>query len=128
MSVSMVRTLVTGCAVDPEQPVTNVRTMDTLMRNQAVGLIYVAVLMGIFGVLALALACIGVYGVMAYLVEEQTHEIGVRMALGAPRDSVLTMIFRRGMITTTLGLAVGMVLAYGLDAPAESDLRGDGAG
>jgi putative ABC transport system permease protein len=69
--------------------------------------------MGIFGVLALVLSCIGVYGVMAYLVEEQTHEIGVRMALGAPRDSVLSMIFRRGMITTVCGLGVGLVLAYG---------------
>jgi putative ABC transport system permease protein len=100
--------------VDPEQPLTSVATMQTLMRNQAMGLIYVAVLMGIFGALALALACIGVYGVMAYLVEEQTHEIGVRMALGAPRDTVLAMIFRRGMLTTTLGLAAGLVLAYGL--------------
>jgi putative ABC transport system permease protein len=101
-------------AVDPEQPLTNMATMQTLMRNQAMGLIYVAVLMGIFGVLALVLACIGVYGVMAYLVEEQTHEIGVRMALGAPRDTVLAMIFRRGMLTTVLGLAIGLMLAYGL--------------
>jgi putative ABC transport system permease protein len=99
--------------VDPEQPITNVRTMQTLMRNQAMGLIYVAVLMGIFGAIALALACIGVYGVMAYLVEEQTHEIGVRMALGAPRDTVLGMIFRRGMITTAIGLTIGLAMAYG---------------
>ncbi|HTS63344.1 MAG TPA: ABC transporter permease [Candidatus Acidoferrales bacterium] len=101
-------------AVDPEQPVTNVRTMDTLMRNQAMGLIYVAVLMGVFGALALALSCIGVYGVMAYLVEEQTHEIGIRMALGAHRESVLAMIFRRGMLTTALGLVAGLPLAYAL--------------
>ena len=113
-------------AVDPEQPVTDVRTMDTLIHNQAMGLIYVAVLMGVFGVLALVLSCIGVYGVMAYLVEEQTHEIGIRMALGAPRDSVLGMIFRRGMLTTAVGLAVGLALAYGLArADAESDLGRD---
>jgi putative ABC transport system permease protein len=101
-------------AVDPELPVSSVRTMDTLMRNQAMGLIYVAVLMGVFGALALALSCIGVYGVMAYLVAEQTHEIGIRMALGARRENVLGMIFRRGMITTAIGLAAGMVMAYGL--------------
>jgi putative ABC transport system permease protein len=111
-----VETAVTAAvrSVDPELPVTNVRTMDTLMRNQAMGLIYVSVLMGAFGAIALVLACIGVYGVMAYLVEEQTHEIGVRMALGAPRDTVLKMIFRRGMMTTAIGLAAGLVLALAL--------------
>ena len=101
-------------AVDPEQPVTNLLPMDTLMHNQAVGLIYVAVLMGVFGVLALALSCIGVYSVMAYLVQEQTHEIGIRMALGAPRDNVLGMVLRRGMIATCGGLAIGLGLACGL--------------
>jgi len=100
-------------SVDHEQPVSDVRTMDTLMRNDAMGLIYVAVLMGVFGALALALSCIGVYGVMAYLVEEQTHEIGIRMALGARRESVLAMVFRRGLSTTVFGLAAGLVLAYG---------------
>jgi putative ABC transport system permease protein len=101
-------------AADPEQPVSDVRTMDTLMRNQAMGLIYVAVLMGVFGAVALALSCIGVYGVMAYLVQEQTHEIGIRMALGANKESVLTMVLRRGLTTTVIGLAVGVLLAHGL--------------
>jgi putative ABC transport system permease protein len=101
-------------AVDPEQPVTYLRSMDVQIHNQAVGLIYVAVLMGVFGVLALVLSCVGVYGVMAFLVHEQTHEIGVRMALGAQRDSVLSMILRRGLFTTLIGLAIGLVLAFGL--------------
>jgi putative ABC transport system permease protein len=101
-------------SVDREQPVSEVHSLDTLMRNDAMGLIYVAVLMGVFGVLALVLSCIGVYGVMAYLVEEQTHEIGIRMALGARRESVLAMVFRRGMLTTVFGLAAGLALAYGL--------------
>jgi putative ABC transport system permease protein len=101
-------------SVDREQPVCEVHSLDTLMRNDAMGLIYVAVLMGVFGVLALALSCIGVYGVMAYLVEEQTHEIGIRMALGACRESVLAMVFRRGMLTTVFGLTAGLALAYGL--------------
>jgi len=70
--------------------------------------------MGVFGVLALVLSCVGVYGVMAFLVQEQTHEIGVRMALGAQRDRVLTMILRRGLGTTLIGLAIGLVLAFGL--------------
>jgi putative ABC transport system permease protein len=101
-------------AVDPEQPVTDMHPMDTLIHNQALGLIYVAVLMGVFGVLALVLACVGVYGVMAYLVQEQTHEIGIRMALGAPRDSVLGMILWRGLATTSIGLAVGLAASFAL--------------
>ena len=100
-------------SVDAEQPITAMRTMERSIHNQAIGLNYVAVMMAIFGSIALVLSAVGVYGVMAYLVSEQTHEIGIRMALGAPRDNVLRMVFRRGMITTAIGLAVGLPLAYG---------------
>jgi putative ABC transport system permease protein len=100
-------------SVDPEQPVTDLRTMEQLIHNSAIGLNYVAALMGIFGGLALLLSAIGVSGVMAHLVSEQTHEIGIRMALGASRGSVLAMILRRGMGTTVVGLAIGLPLAYG---------------
>jgi putative ABC transport system permease protein len=71
-----------------------------------------AVLMGVFGVLALCLSAIGVYGVMAYMVNEQTREIGIRMALGAERRNVLAMIFRGGMVTIGAGLAVGLPIAW----------------
>ncbi len=101
-------------AVDPAQPITNVASVETLIHNQALGLIYVAVLMGVFGGLALVLSCVGVYGVMAYLVQEQTHEIGIRMALGAPRDRVMAMVFRRGLLNTATGLAAGTAAAWGL--------------
>ncbi len=101
-------------SVDAEQPVADVRTLDTTMRHEATGLIYVAVMMGAFGLLALALSTVGVYGVMAYLVGEQTHEIGIRVALGAPRSSVLAMVFRRGLATTAAGLAVGLALAFAM--------------
>ncbi len=100
-------------SVDPEQPVTDVQTMEKSIHNRAIGLNYMAVLMGVFGVLALVLSGIGVYGVMAYLVYEQTREIGIRMALGAKRWSVMAMIFRRGMTTIAIGIAVGMPLAWG---------------
>ena len=100
-------------AVDREQPVTDMLTMQRAIHNRAIGLNYMAVLMGVFGVLALLLSAIGVYGVMAYLVSEQTHEIGIRMALGAERQNVLAMIFRRGMKTIAIGLVAGLPLAYG---------------
>ncbi len=75
------------------------QTLEKAIHDSAIGLNYVEVFMGIFGVLALALASVGVYGVMAYMVSEQTHEIGIRMALGAPRGGVMRMLFLRGMTT-----------------------------
>jgi putative ABC transport system permease protein len=101
-------------SVDAEQPVTLVATLEALRRRQALGIDYVAVWMGVFGLLALALSSIGVYGVMAHLVSEQPHEIGIRMALGAPRENVLGMVFRRGFATAAAGLAVGLAAAYAL--------------
>lgn len=111
-------------SVDAEQPITDMRTMAKSIHNQAIGLNYMAVLMGIFGAIALLLSAVGVYGVMAYLVSEQTHEIGIRMALGAPRDNVLRMVFRRGMITTAVGLIVGLPMAYGFARLMESLIFG----
>ena len=99
-------------SIDPEQPVTEMRTMERSIHNRSIGLNYMAALMGIFGAIALFLSAIGVYGVMAYLVTEQTQEIGLRMALGAPRGSVLQMIFRRGLTTIGVGLIIGLPLAY----------------
>jgi putative ABC transport system permease protein len=101
-------------SVDPEMPITGMATLETWMHEQSVGLNYMAVLMGVFGVLALVLSSVGVYGVMAYVVSEQTQEIGIRMALGAARSSVLGLVFRRGMVTTLAGLAVGIAAAYAL--------------
>jgi putative ABC transport system permease protein len=89
------------------------QTMEKSIHNAAIGLNYMAVLMGVFGAIALVLSAIGVYGVMAYLVSEQTHEIGIRLALGAARQNVLLIVFRRGMLTAAAGLAIGLPAAYG---------------
>jgi putative ABC transport system permease protein len=115
-------------SVDPQQPINDVFTLQELMNHDQMGLIYVAVLMGIFGILALVLSSVGVYGVMAYLVSEQTHEIGIRMALGARRGSVLGMIFRRGARTTLAGLAVGLAAAFAMARLLASLVFGVSAG
>jgi putative ABC transport system permease protein len=100
-------------SVDPEQPITDMFTLARAIHNSAIGLNYMAALMGIFGVVALVLSAIGVYGVMAFMVSEQKHDIGIRVALGAPRMSVLATVFRRGMYTAGAGMAIGLLIALG---------------
>jgi hypothetical protein len=101
-------------AVDAEQPITNLNTMTELIRQEAFVFAYMATLMGIFGLVALVLSAVGVYGVTAFAIAGQTHEIGIRIALGAPRGRVLGMLFRRGMLAASVGLAAGLIPAYGL--------------
>jgi putative ABC transport system permease protein len=111
-------------AVDAGQPITEVMGMKRLIHNRGVRLNYVAALTGVFGLLALGMSAVGLYGVMAHEVAEQAHEIGVRMALGAPRGNVLAMVLRRGMTTVAAGLAVGLPLAYGFARLAASLIHG----
>ncbi|HYL74993.1 MAG TPA: ABC transporter permease [Bryobacteraceae bacterium] len=95
-------------AIDRDQPVYQFMTLDALFNDQLSGFRFLAVLMGIFGFIALFLASIGVYAVMAHSVNERTHEIGVRMALGAREPDVLWMIVRRGLVLTMSGLLIGL--------------------
>jgi putative ABC transport system permease protein len=99
-------------AVDPEEPVSDVLTLERQRRNEAIALTYAATLMGVLGAIALALSLVGVYGLTAYVVAGQTHEIGVRMALGAGRGSVLALILRRGLKSSAAGMAAGVALAF----------------
>ena len=101
-------------AVDPEQPIENLTTLGGLLHQETFVFSYMAWLLGILGAVALLLAVCGVYGVMSYLVSQQTHEIGVRIALGAPRGRGIRAIFRRGMLATGIGLAIGLVPAFAL--------------
>jgi ABC-type antimicrobial peptide transport system permease subunit len=83
-----------------------------------------ATLLGIFGALALALATLGLYGVMSYAVTRRTREIGIRMALGARRADVLWLIVRQGMKLTFAGVFAGLLLGSGLTAVIASQLFG----
>lgn len=95
-------------AIDPDQPIFQLKTLEELFNDQLSGFRFLAVLMSVFGATALFLSSIGVYAVMAYSVSERTHEIGVRMALGARESDVLWMIVRRGLVLTLSGLLIGL--------------------
>ncbi|OLD79918.1 MAG: hypothetical protein AUF67_14235 [Acidobacteria bacterium 13_1_20CM_58_21] len=100
------------------------RTMDQLMETDVADRTRPMILLGVFAGLALVLACIGVYGVLAYAVAERTREIGVRMALGAKPMDVTRMILRGGVKLSAIGLLAGGALAAGLANLLETLLFG----
>ena len=101
-------------AVDPKLAVYGVRPLDAYIERSLAPTRFAMTLMGAFAMVALLLAAIGLYGVLSYMVGQRTHEIGVRMALGAARRSVLEMIVGRGVGLAVLGIAVGASAALGL--------------
>jgi putative ABC transport system permease protein len=101
-------------AVDPNLPIFEVKPFDQVIKESIVGIAYVAVMMAVLGIVALVLAAVGIYGVMSYSVGERTHEIGVRIALGANSNDVQKLILGNGMFLTFLGIAIGLPLALGL--------------
>lgn len=99
-------------SVDPDQPVWKVRSMQSLVDRDFAPRQFTARLTGSFALLALLLAIVGVYGVMSYAVAQRTREIGIRMALGADRGSVVRMVVGRGMRIIGVATALGLLAAY----------------
>jgi putative ABC transport system permease protein len=96
-------------AIDPDLPVGRIRTMQEIM-NQSTGLERIAAqLVAVFAAVALALAVIGTYGVMAYSVAQRTQEFGIRIALGASRADVLKLVLRKGLILSATGIVLGLI-------------------
>jgi putative ABC transport system permease protein len=111
-------------AIDPDQPVANVRTMEQWLDRAVAAPRYRTGLIGLFALVALVLASTGIYGVMSYSVTQRTHEIGVRMALGARQLDVLKLVVRQGMGLVVIGVLLGVFAAIGLTRVMSSLLFG----
>jgi predicted permease len=108
-------------AVDPDLPVFNVRTMNEVIDGSVASRRFSAELVGVFAVVALLLASVGIYGLLAYMVGQRAHEIGVRMALGAMPSTIGKMIVSRGAGLAGIGIGIGLLLS-GIMAPLISSL------
>jgi len=98
-------------SVDKDRPIDRLATMDTLLATTDVQRRFVLILFEAFGLVALVLAAIGIYGILSGSVTERTREIGVRAALGATRGGILGLVLREGMAMTSIGLAIGLCAA-----------------
>jgi putative ABC transport system permease protein len=114
-------------AIDPDLPMGDVRTMEQIVSDAMATDRFNTVLFGSFAAMALLLAAVGIYGVMAFAVAQRTHEIGVRMALGAGRRRVVAQVLREGMTTSLIGVALGSVGAYYVARSMQTIVQGVGA-
>jgi len=114
-------------AIDRDQPITSVRTVDAILASSQANRRFTTYLLGIFSMVALALAAIGIYGVIAYSTAQRSQEIGIRMALGASKAVVLRMVLFEGLAIASLGLVTGVIAAFTLSGYLSTLLFGVGA-
>ena len=100
--------------MNSQQVMYNVQAMDEIISGSLAARRFSMVLLGIFAALALVMSCVGIYGVISYLAGQRTHEIGIRIALGAKRRDVLRMVLAEAARMALLGVAIGLVAALGL--------------
>jgi putative ABC transport system permease protein len=111
-------------AIDPDQPIYGIRTMNEIRADSVAPERLNLTLLSLFAGVALVLAVVGIYGVMSYSVTQRTHEIGIRMAIGAQPRDVFRMIIGQGMMLTLIGVVVGLIGAFGLTRLMASMLFG----
>ncbi|HYM25000.1 MAG TPA: ABC transporter permease [Vicinamibacterales bacterium] len=100
--------------IDPDQPITNVKTLDEVLSASLADRRFNLILLACFAVLAVGLAIVGVYGVVAYAASERTREIGIRIALGAAPEDVVSLVVRGGLVWAIAGVAAGLAGAWGV--------------
>ena len=101
-------------SVNPDLPIANVRTVKEIYDRSMARTAFTLVMLSIAAAMALLLGIVGIYGVVSYTVSQRTREIGIRIALGAPQQSVLQMFVREGLLLTAIGVACGLAAAAGL--------------
>jgi putative ABC transport system permease protein len=109
---------------DPEQPISNVRLLEDIVSEQIAPRAVQARALGGFAAVAMLLAAIGLYGLLAFGISTRVREIGLRMALGATPESIVALVLRRGLILAAIGMAIGGLAAYGAGRWMESLLAG----
>lgn len=110
--------------LNPEQPLAQFESMASITANATARPRFRSMLLGFFALAALVLASVGIYGVMAYSVTQRTHEMGIRMALGAEKSDVMTIVLRQGLKLTLLGVAIGLAGSMALTRVLENQLFG----
>jgi ABC-type antimicrobial peptide transport system permease subunit len=111
-------------ALDPNVPIYEVKTMQQRLSESLARRRFAMLALGLFALLAMVLAAVGIYGVMAYLVAQRTREIGIRVALGAQTRDVLRLVIKQGMTLAIIGIAIGLVGAVGVTRVMTSLLFG----